>query len=101
MVKYLYLVMFFGGGALTTVTILALGADQCVQINPIAQRTSGNVILFHVDKVRSSHQVVHVIEMIKLYPLDTKKTVIFFSSPQVITFCVYWNFLVILARVGY
>ena len=55
MAREVHLVMFHGV-SLTTVTILDLGADQCMKINSNAQHISRDVISIHVDEIISSHQ---------------------------------------------
>ena len=72
MVKDFHLVMF-RAVSLTIFPISTIGADQCMKINSRAKQTSGDVVLIHIDEVRSPHQAAHIIEMIKSYPMETKK----------------------------
>ena len=65
---------------LTIVPILALDTDQCMKINPRAKQTSGDVVAIHLDEVRIPLQASYIIDMIKLYPMDTKNGGILFLA---------------------
>ena len=84
--------VIFQAVLLTIVPTLSLVADQCIRINSRAKQTSGNNVTIHLDEVRSPHQASHIIEKIQSYLMDTKKTAIFFSSPQAINSRPYWRY---------
>ena len=65
--------VMFRGVALTIVPILALGADQSVNVRTNANQLCGDVLSLHIDEVRDEGQTKQIVKLIKDLPQDTEK----------------------------
>ena len=81
LVRGIHLVMF-RGVSLTSIPLLALGADQTSKVGTKSIQISGGVLAIHLDKIHNSLDQHRIIKSILVLPPNTRKTIMIFSSPQ-------------------
>ena len=81
LVRDIYLVMFHGV-SFTIFPLLALGADQTSKVGTKSIQISGDVLAVHLDEIHNALDQHCTIKSILALPLNTRKTIMIFSSPQ-------------------
>ena len=74
--------VMFRGVSLSIVPLLALGADQTSNVRKKSIQTSGDVLAVHLDEIHNASDKQHLINSILALPVNTRKTIMLFSSPQ-------------------
>ena len=67
------------------------GADLALKVRQKASQSCGRVVSIHLDEVQNIVDAKRIIKSIEALPLDTKKTIMLFASPQALVDKVYWK----------
>ena len=81
----------FRGVFLTIVPVLSLGADFSLKVRQKASQGYGYVVSIHLDEVQNVVDTKRIIDSVEALLLDTKKTIMLFTSPQTLADKPYWK----------
>ena len=81
LVRYIHSVIFHGS-SLIIVPLLALGVDQTSKVCTKSIQTSGDVLAIHLDEIHNPLDQQRIVKYILALPLNTRKIIMLFSSPQ-------------------
>ena len=85
----------FRGVSLATVPVLSLGADFSLKVRQKVSQGCIRVVSIHLDEIQNITDAKRIIDSVEALPIDTKKTIMLFASPQALVDKPYWKKLLL------